>query len=147
MSINARHLRELVVMPALAELGERYASPAAVMLMMLTAAVETDCGLYLRQNGTDGGWAPGRGVWSVEPATFKYVQSVWPELLVGEPDDMVTDLKLAAKAARLKYWSVPAAMPPADLEALARYWKRYYNASPRGATWQEAVAKYRKYVG
>ena len=147
MSFHPKHFRELVVRPALKEI--KLWSKNAEELLLLTAAVETDFGLYLRQNGTDGGWAPGRGVFSIEPTTFKWLLSIpsYDKLLYGTPDDLIIDLKLSAKAARLRYRVVEEPLPAHDdLNGLAKYWKKWYNASPNGGTIDEAIKKYKKYV-
>lgn len=147
MSFNPKHLRELVVKPALEEIG--LWSLAAEELIMLTVAVESEFGTFLRQNGSEGGFSVGRGITSVEPETFKWLKMVFSHLIPENAtiDDLVTDLKLAVKVARLRYRVVKEALPQETaIKELAKYWKKYYNASPNGASADEAMKKYKKFV-
>ncbi|MBF0439776.1 MAG: hypothetical protein HQL93_11725 [Magnetococcales bacterium] len=154
MGIQVKQFRENVIRPALELLHME--SPTAEALMLGTAAQESRMGQYLRQVG--GG--PALGVFQMEPATY---QDIWrnfiethPEILQllatrwpvkPPPEQMVTDLLLAAVMCRLHYRRVKAALPQADdLAGLANYWKRYYN-TPKGAgtesefirNWQQSV--------
>ena len=147
MSFHHKHARELIIRPALKELDMW--SESAEELLLLTLAVESDFGTYLRQNGLEGGFSVGRSPFSIEPTTLRWLKNVFPQFLPIEvtSDDLVTDLKLAAKVARLRYRVVKAALPNAeDTIGLASYWKIWYNASPNGGTIENAINKYRKYV-
>ena len=44
--------------------------------------------------------------------------------------------------ASIKVYRAPPAIPDLfDLRAMAKYWKQYYNASPNGASVDEAIAR------
>jgi hypothetical protein len=135
-------------------------SPAAVNQLLGTAAVESDFGTYLRQR--NGG--PGRGVFSMEPATEK---DIWENYLDRndhedlardvcmvsgvcgyDPDALEYNLAYQIVMARIHYWRVEEPLPePSDIEGLARYWKQYYNTHAGKGTVKQFLTKYRKYVG
>ena len=126
------------------KMGEKYASPEAVELVLATGIVESRYE-YIRQMG-DG---PARSFWQVAPASAvdnlmhylkhrpdlmrkcakaslvdvkhwqNYDELVWAEIL---------EKKIAAGIVhcRLKYWRVPKKMP-STIEGQAAYWKKYYN--------------------
>jgi hypothetical protein len=146
-TMNARHFRELIVRPSLAQMG----MPAAEELLMFTAAVESELAEYVRQNGTDGNYGVGRGPFQMEPQTYYWLANLpgFAKFLAGrDPDDMVWDFRLATMAARLRYRIVHEDLPPADdTDAMARYWKKWYNGnSPAGLTEDQAKSKYLKLV-
>lgn len=140
--LNARHLLELAVRPALQTLGAQYATLAAEQLVMGTAAKESGGLVWLRQLGN----GPALGLWQMEPFTFRDLRDgflsgdapgkVQLRRAVGsfsasfspDPTELCWNLRLAAAYCRLKYLSVNEPLPPAgDVAAMARYWKRYYN--------------------
>lgn len=134
-------LRQLIIEPVLEDMGGRLNSPAAVRLLMGTAAVETRCGHWLRQVR-----GPALGIYQMEPATHKDVRAwIYRErelrmalhrAVRGElPTEalLVQHLGYATAMARLFYWRVPYPLPDAeDLPGLARYWKAHWN-TPLGA--------------
>ena len=112
-------------------------TPAAIELLMGTAAAESALGTYLYQfnNG------PAMGPFQMErkthiwlwdylqrrPRIATYIQKVCPY-----PNDykLRFDLGYQIVMTRLKYWTIPESLPdPKDIEAMARYWKKYYNTS------------------
>ena len=140
--LNARHLLEEVVRPALELLGPRYSTRAAEQLVMGTGAKESGGFVWLRQLG--GG--PAVGLWQMEPFTFRdlrdnFLSGTNPQVMallraVGSlasarlPDasELAWNLRLAAAYCRIKYLANSEPLPPADdVPAMARYWKRHYN--------------------
>lgn len=134
------------------------ASPAAVELLLGTAAKESGFGTYLEQLGT----GPAKGFWQMEPATAKWLEGLAcksplpPDLLKWARsfrDDETVEWALEYRIdyqiamCRLRYWVVPAELPAAgDTVAQAAYWKRWYN-TPRGSgTEQEYLDDYKKFV-
>lgn len=123
-------------------------SRPAVVLLLGTAAVESDFGTYLWQKGR----GPAQGAFQMEPATFHDIvarrNGRYPELLTYQPEEMAWNLRLAIIMARLKYLDCPAALPDADdIEAQAAYWKQWYN-SPLGAGKPEHyIEKFKQFVG
>jgi hypothetical protein len=147
--IDPKNFRELVVRPALDELN--LWSKEAEELLMLTAAVETELGTFLKQGfkKINDHRGIGRGVFSMEPETFLWLRSIpmYEKMLYGTPNDLITDLKLAAKAARLRYRVVPTKLPAHDdIEGLAEYWNKWYNGNPKVGTTKEAIEKYNRLV-
>ncbi|MBF0127000.1 MAG: hypothetical protein HQM02_07290 [Magnetococcales bacterium] len=153
--MNATHFRHNVIRPALALLD--MGSGSAEALLLGTAAQESGLGHYLRQVG--GG--PALGVFQMEPATYhdiwrhvilpnppvvQLLQPRWPRQ--PPPDDLVTDLLLAAVMCRLHYRRVKAALPEADdLPGLARYWKRHYNTPAGAGTEAEFIRNWQQHCG
>lgn len=138
MGLNATHLRQLVVRPALHAVG--LWSRAAENLVMGTAAQESSLEHLHQLKG------PAVGLFQIEPATYNDIWRRWlpgrPErakllALVGLPADYdgVPDVKLmhgnlffAAAMCRIFYRRIRAPLPAdTDVEGLAAYWKRYYN--------------------
>lgn len=133
-------------------------SDDAVELLMLTAAVETDLGYYIKQiNG------PGLGIFQTEPATHDDIVIRWLEVntqrrrnfrdkihdkmnnfvVYFSHHELVYNLKYAIVIARLKYYMDPAPIP-SDSLGMARYWKRIYNTEVgKGNVW-DALGKYQR---
>ena len=139
--MDAAQLRRHIVRPSL-ELLEAW-SPAAEALVMGTAAQESRL-RYVHQLG-DG---PALGLWQMEPATYR---DIWENYLAYRPalarriciisdtgpgrppaSRLVWDLQLGAIMCRVHYRRRPEPLPdPADVWALAAYWKQHYN-TPQG---------------
>lgn len=147
VSFDPKHIRELVVRPTLQEMPMW--SESAEELIMLTGAKESLLGKFLRQTGRKAGeYGPAFGWLQIERPTFEWLRKVFPQFLAGrQAEELVWDLKLSVIAARLKYRTIRAPLPAAgDLQALAEYWDKYYNANPVYGWPSEAIAKYKKYV-
>ena len=131
-------------------------SPAAVNLLLGTAAQESRLGTYLRQVG--GG--PALGIYQMEPATE---HDLWGNYIRYRPDlasriSMVCgrsgpgpwlewDLAYQTAMARVHYLRIPVPLPdPDDIPGLARYYKMHYNTPAGAATEAEFVANYHRYV-
>lgn len=156
MSIQPTQLRQLIREVTM-YLG--FYSEEAVELLMLTAAVETHCGSYIKQVG-----GPALGIFQCEPATE---QDIWSNylcyhgnlesavlqiMLTAEHDHVDWDLKAnlvyQIAMARIHYLRVAERIPPAhDVWALAAYWKQYYNTPKGKGTTNKAFHKYQKYAG
>ena len=62
--MNAQQLHDHIIKPTLEYMGGNYNTPEARLLLLGTAAIESDCGYYIKQvNG------PALGIWQPEPAT------------------------------------------------------------------------------
>ena len=126
------------------KMGEKYASPEAVELVLATGIVESRYE-YIRQMG-DG---PARSFWQVEPASavdnlmhyLKHRKSLMGKCAEASMVDLkhwqnydelvwadILEKNIAAGIihCRLKYWRVPKRMPN-TVEGQAKYWKKYYN--------------------
>jgi len=158
--VNVGQLRALVVRPTLEWLAKaepRLDSPAAEELLLGTAVHESTIRgvTHLRQL-PDG---PALGMWQMEPATERYLLEwltsnrmlrVGVLALSGQvhrPDPMVCNLAYACAMARLKYWTVPVPLPSAEnIEAMSRYWDRYYQTVVDEVEPRRWAASYREYV-
>lgn len=159
--IKALHFESHFVRPALVRMAivdPRLGSEPAVMLMMGTAAQESDLGYYLRQHPT----GPGKGFWSIEDATH---DDVWRYLDRPDNAELARIVKSLARSkngrpphtelinnplyscaiARIKYWMIPIPMPT-DLEGLAGYWDKYFNANDNYGTVEEFLDSYDRFV-
>lgn len=172
MPINPDQLRTLVVRPVLATL-DLSAPDVAENLIMGTAAHESHLGDFIKQVG--GG--PAMGIYQMEPATLNdcyenYLDyssraalkakvdaylAVSPAVASStgsgdQPDkasQLATNLAYATAMCRIRYYRAPAAMPsdPNDINALAAYWKQYYNTPLGAGTPEQFVADYQRYIG
>jgi len=153
--ISPQHLKEHVIAPVLNSLG--LYSDSAVNLLLLTAAVESDTGRYLRQVGS----GPALGIYQMEPQTY---QDIWNNYLRYRPgiekkvswyladyfphkeeQQLPGNLYLATAMCRVHYWRVEEPLPDADNAlALATYWKKYYNTPAGKGTVGKALSAYRK---
>jgi len=131
-------------------------SPAAVNLLLGTAAQESRFGTYLQQIS-----GPALGVFQMEPATeidtWQNFLCYRPKLsnLVARctlisssnPEALVWNLAYSVAMARIRYYRSPIALPDADdVESLAVYWKRVYNTLQGKGTAEEFVKNYQQYV-
>lgn len=132
-------------------------SPAAVNLLLGTAAVESRFGTDLRQVG--GG--PALGVFQMEPETeadiwdnfLSYrpalVQKVYYLSGVDCPNNMqlAVNLIYSTVMARLHYYRKVEPLPSFDdINGLAAYWKRYYNTFSGKGTEDKFIRAYNRYV-
>jgi hypothetical protein len=161
MSIEPEHLREVIVDTLKSfdtHIKPRKAlSRSAVEMLMLTAAQETYCGRYLRQIR-----GPALGIFQMEPRSFndlmlwvttkkKWIKSYLDPMrnsLWGWEIDMKANIPFQIVVARVYYLRVPEQFPPPeDVEAMARYYKKYWNTHLGAATVEEAMKNYARYGG
>lgn len=154
MGINPGQLRELVIRPALEEIG--LWSVAAEELVLGTAAHESHF-TYLHQVK-----GPALGLFQMEPATYRDIWANWlpahkeltEDLMriagtngVPAADVMVWNLKFAAAMCRVFYRRIKSPLPPAgDLAGQAAYWKTYYNTRLGKGTPAQYVKAWGTYV-
>ncbi len=62
--MEAQQLHDYIIKPTLEYMGGNYNSDKARFLLLCTAAIESNCGYYIKQ--VDG---PALGIWQMEPAT------------------------------------------------------------------------------
>ncbi|WP_441001312.1 hypothetical protein [Fodinibius sp. SL11] len=156
--IYCKQLREYVIRPVLHDIGKY--SRNAEELLLLTAAQESGLGKYLHQLG-DG---PAIGIYQMEPATH---DDIWSNFLKYKPTlgdtilrwemprafadnnakEMAGNLYYATAMARCFYLRFYESLPEfADVEGMAKYYKKYYNTHKGKATVKEAIENYNKYV-
>ena len=140
----------------LADLDPALCSRSAVNLLLGTAAQESLFGTYLKQIK-----GPALGVFQMEPMTeidiWDHYLAYRPHLKnmvvkttgVKHPDDyhLRGNLLYQIAMARVHYFRVPEPLPDADdVQALAEYWKRFYNTHLGLGNAREFVKNYRWYV-
>jgi hypothetical protein len=159
--IHPAHLRR-VIRETLAAMGERYAAPAAVELLMLTAGHEgrapgDHAALWQHRDGLPKG--PAIGIYQMEPGRYNDTMERAPESLLAalarivgptlgviSAKVMCSDLAFATAMARAAYWLIPEKLPAADdVEGLAGYWHRHWCRGCRG-TVKQAVKHYLEYA-
>lgn len=155
MSINAKQLRDLIIIPALDEIDK--GGDAAVNLLLGTCAQESAMGGYLAQYPS----GIAKGIFQMEDATHDdlwhnyigYRTKLADDLRLGfdddffEPNTMIFNLQYAAVMCRIHYLRVPKALPDKDdVLGLAEYWKEHYNTHLGAGTVDEFMENYQRYV-
>ena len=121
-------------------------SSAAVNLLLGTAAQESKFGTYLRQIR-----GPALGTFQIEKVTFEWLkikfENRFPVIRGVQFAELEWNLYMSILFARLLYLIMPEPLPePDDIEALGRYWKKYYNTPLGAGTVAEFVKNYQTYV-
>jgi hypothetical protein len=144
------------IRPALNHLG--LYSEAAEQLLLGTAIHES----LLKSRRQIGG-GPARGLFQMEPATH---DDIWDNFLKYKPDlskkltkllssekaDKIAELETndiyAAGIARIGYYRVSEAIPKLDdIEAMARYWKKYWNTELGKGTVEQYIEHWNQFMG
>jgi len=155
--IDSKQVRRLIINPSLTEIGlySRDFEELAIGIM----GHETLGGTYIAQLN-DG---PALGVFEMESATFidlwnNEILKKRPELhnkimkacnflVAPYPKELVNNLKLAVIMCRVFFLRVEEPIPAHDnIQAIADYWKKYWNTSLGKGTTEEFIAHYHKYV-
>lgn len=168
--MNTEQLLELIITPTHKYMGGNYQSDSADLLSLSTAAIESDCGYYIKQvNG------PALGIWQMEPATHydiwdncdalnnpKFLQVIYKLDVSINPSNYDDDTEAhnclihsngyACLMARLKYSMDSKALPEItgdrilDVHNFYHYYKRIYNTELGKSTfakWQVKMEKHR----
>ena len=149
--MDAQQLHDHIIKPTLEYMGGNYNTVEARFLLLCTAAIESECGHYIKQVG-----GPALGIWQMEPATHSDIwencdalydalgQSVVHLALHSNVNenhafdgeaDLIHSPMYACAMARLKYSMDAKALPKynggtdLDLDMFYRYYKRVYNRS------------------
>jgi len=104
-------------------------SEEATTLLLATAAHESGLGTKLKQVR-----GPALGVFQIEKPTFDWLKEKYrdqfPRLMLATADQLEWDLDLSILVARLRYYVAKPPLPNADdVDGMADYWFKYYNAS------------------
>lgn len=163
--MDAKQLLELIITPTHKYMGGNYQSDSADLLSLCTAAIESDCGYYIKQvNG------PALGIWQMEPSTHddiwdncdalkgigstlvrSVVFSISPMGKCGN-EALISAPMYACAMARLKYSMDSNPLPKVtgnrkeDERAFYDYYKRVYNTILGKSTlakWQEKMEKHK----
>ena len=150
--MDAQQLHDLIIKPTLEYMGGNYYSKDAAFLLLCTAAIESNCGHYIKQVG-----GPALGVWQMEPSTesdiWKNCDAIQDEvfsLLIDEilpeayksfsPSAVMVLPMYACAMARLKYSMDSEALPDhKDIHAVYRYYKRIYNTELGASTFEKFI--------
>lgn len=151
--MNITQLKAHVIVPTLIHIGLH--SEAAVELVLGTAIQESHLE-YLKQLGR----GPAVGIYQMEPATH---DDIWRNYLAYKPDlaekvralelpgfapgaaEMCGNLYYATAMCRVHYLRVPKKLPPTgDINAMALYWKQYYNTPLGKGTVTEYIHNWKK---
>jgi hypothetical protein len=151
-------LLELVIVPALQ--GIDLYCPSSAMLILATAAQETEDGLYIKQ--TVGGDKAALGIFEMQPQTH---EDIWEHTIIPKSDlsfkiskctgypikpkaeVMVYNLYYAAVMARC-FWLFHGISFPQNLDVddIWYLYKKYWNTIGGKATKEEFVSNYDNYV-
>ena len=150
--MDSKQLLTHFIEPACSLIG--LASDEASILLLATAAVESDNGKYVKQIG-----GPALGWYQMEPATH---QDLYDNFLKYKPTlenklkflalpgfdrshQLTVNPLYAAGAARLQYYRVPKPLPEIGVESMWPYYKDHWN-SHKGATtyskWNDAWERF-----
>ncbi len=166
--MNAKQLHDYIIKPTLEYMGGNYNTPEARLLLLATAAIESDCGYYIKQvNG------PALGIWQPEPATHDDIWSNCDALkskgngqgnvlahrvrqLTLSPDnnchtDLIVSPMYWCAMARLKYSMDSKPLPKVtgnrklDEISFFDYYKRVYNTHLGASTFEKWQVKCEKH--
>jgi len=152
--MNPQQLHGYIIKPTLEYMGGNYNSIEARFLLLCTAAIESDCGYYIKQvNG------PALGIWQMEPKThldifencdaikspssnvieklLEFKVCATPFSIMGgrfnANRDLIISPMYACAMARLKYSMTPEPLPEykgdanIDLRAFYDYYAKFYH--------------------
>lgn len=145
--MNPQQLHDYIIKPALQYMGGNYYSKDAAFLLLCTAAIESNCGEYIKQiNG------PALGIWQMEPTTEADIWvncDVLFSAFANKIRALATIDKLglvslmhsplyACAMARLKYAMDSKKLPSREnLRDVYDYYKRVYNTPLGASTWEK----------
>ena len=152
--MNSQQLLDFIISPSLSYMGGNYDTKSARMLLLATAAIESNCGDKIKQDG-----GPARGIWQMEPKTLHDIYDECdainhtgaPQLLKLDSVDIFCisqDLEIslmlapvfACMMARHKYAMDDKRLPEySDMRAIYDYYKRVYNTPGGASTWIKFV--------
>lgn len=144
--MNAQQMLDYIIKPSLKHMAGNYDSLNARMLLLATAAIESNCGYYIKQVK-----GPAEGPWQMEPDTEidilancdalkdKYfltkVLSMSNSVI---PNKLTLNPAYACAMARLKYAMDPKPLPSHDnKKEIYDVYKRVYNTHLGSSTWDK----------
>lgn len=152
---NITQFRNDIITPVLSEL--HLYSKVAEELLVLTCAVESDGGTFVRQVK-----GPALGVYQCEPATHS---DLWRNYIINRnnfisilalnfgvniiPNEskLISDLRYATAICRLHYARIKEALPSSeqDTDAIWEYYKKYYNTALGKSTKTKSITAYKRF--
>lgn len=159
--MNSQQLHDLIIKPTLEYMSGNYNTESARLLLLATAAIESDCGYYIKQaNG------PALGIWQMEPATHddiwvncdylkinaneKHINKLFIDIDDTSNIEIISPMYACAMA-RLKYSMDSEPLPKiigdrkTDEISFWHYYKRIYNTQAGASTfpkWQIAIKEH-----
>lgn len=157
--MNPQQLHDFIIKTALQYMGGNYHSKESAFLLLATAAIESNCGEYIKQVK-----GPALGIWQMEPGTHndiwaecdalktelgQIIRNLAPVYSKVSDNDLIDAPKYACAMARLKYSMDPNPLPRltgdnnTDSRAFYDYYKRVYNTEFGASTfdkWCKALA-------
>jgi len=145
--MDSQQLLDHIIKPTIKYMGGNYDSLNARMLLLSTAAIESNCGHKIKQDG-----GPALGPWQMEPKTE---QDIWNncdalkrseflqkidrlDFLPNFSTGLLISPMYACAMARLKYSMDKDALPHhSDKYAIYVYYKRIYNTPLGASTWDK----------
>ena len=139
------------IKPALEYFPEELRTPNRTQFMLAIGCIESGYSAVAQEPVADA-----LGFWQMEKATFndclknflnydnefKNGWEILNNLHFGSYRSMTYDCVFACYMAAIKVYRAPPALPEFnDFKGMAEYWKTYYNASPHGATIEEALER------
>lgn len=121
-------------------------SESATNLLMGTAAQESRFGHFLKQLGK----GPALGPFQIEPETYEWLRRKYGKkygFSAVPASRLQEDLRLSILVCRLRYLVVREPLPEAgNLQAMAKYWKRWYNTADGKGTVAEFISNWKRHV-
>jgi hypothetical protein len=150
--MNKHILKDMIIIPVLKN-ADLY-SESAVNLLLGTAAVESEMGLYLYQVG-----GPAIGLYQIEPKTHMSILNNYvayrPALIEklnqykvskNDAENLIGSVHYQTLIARFIYMTVKASLPHYDdVIGLANYWKDHYNTYLGKGTVEKFELKYKQF--
>lgn len=151
--MTPKHFCKASIRPVLAQIGLH--SEEAEELLLGTALVESDLKHRIQVGG-----GPGRGYFQMEATThddiwenfLKFRKSLGEKIskLLSKPDadklaELETNDRYAIAMARVHYLRVAEPLPKSgEVQAMAAYWKKYYNTLLGKGTREQFIEKWNK---
>ena len=142
---NSRHITKTMLENTIKEtiFDHGLYSESAVNLILGTASQESHLGRVLGKNLAI-------SMFQIEPRTFYWLKKKYGKKYGFNYryfNDLKDDLKLAVLVCRLRYYVVVEPLPDADnIQALAEYWKMYYNTYRGKGRINDFLRNYKKYI-
>lgn len=158
--MNAQQLHDYIIKPTLEHmdsLGGNYNTKEARFLLLGTAAIESNCGEFIKQiNG------PALGIWQMEPRTYDAIWQNCDAVKKSDFSSLITNLRYlryikyyydqlmlspmySCAMARLKYAMDTQALPKLTSDkdfintVFYKYYKRVYNTELGKSTFEKWV--------
>ena len=147
--MHSQQLYDLIIKPTHEYMCGNYESKNANFLSLCTAAIESNCGYYIKQIG-----GPALGVWQMEPDTLEdiglncdalrdefFLIDIEELIVYSGVEYLISSPMYACAMARLKYsMDLARLLDHNNIRDVYDYYKRIYN-TPAGASTFEKFEK------